>query len=277
MGLTTTLPLPGGGQLNTRIDGPEGAPWVVLSNSVLTDLRIWDGQIAALAQDHRVLRYDQRGHGGSSPPQGAMDFAGYGADLLAVLAHHQVNRCAFVGLSMGVPTGLAALVQAPERFAAFVAVDGVAASAPGREAFWHERRETAEREGMAEIARSTQPRWLSGVTDDSAPAQALRKMIKATPTAGFAAATHALASYDQSAALPHLTMPFLGLAGELDGAMPEAMRRQFAALPKAQFALIPGAGHLPNFQAPEAFSASLLGFLTAQRSDIFPEILKENL
>ena len=52
-----------------KIDGPEGAPWLVFSNSLATDIAMWDEQAAALKNRFRVLRYDQRGHGGSDAPE----------------------------------------------------------------------------------------------------------------------------------------------------------------------------------------------------------------
>lgn len=252
---------PDGCRLQARLDGPEEAPCVVLVNSVLTDLAVWAAQIPALAARYRVLRYDQRGHGGSDAPEGAMDFDRYGADLLAVMDGAGVDRCAVVGLSMGCPTALAATAAAPHRFAAFVAVDGVARSAPGREAFWAERRDTARRDGMQAIADSTAPRWLPGLAPEAEQSQRLRRMIAATPVAGFAAATHALGAYDHAAAAAALACPVLAIAGAEDGAMPEAMARQFGGLPGAQTAVIPGAGHLPNFQTPDAFTRVLLAFL----------------
>ena len=259
------LSLLDGGHLNVRIDGAEGAPWVVMSNSVLTDLSIWDAQIAPLTKRFRVLRYDQRGHGGSSLPEEPMNFADYGNDLHLLLEDQGIKRCTFVGLSMGVPTGLAALAKAPERFAAFVAVDGVAKSAPGREAFWAERRETARDKGMIEIAKTTVLRWLPGATD--AMITSLQDMVAQTPVAGFAAATSALASYDHVEALRHLDGPFLGIAGAEDGAMPDAIKRQFGDLNDARFANISDAGHLPNFQQADAFNDVLLTFLS-DNSDI---------
>ncbi|WP_289151919.1 alpha/beta fold hydrolase [uncultured Salipiger sp.] len=256
-----TIPLPDGGTLHARIEGPDGAPWVVFSNSVMTDLTVWDAQAAALCGDYRVLRYDQRGHGQSSVFEGPMDFDGYGADLLALLSACGVRDCVFVGLSMGAPTGLAAFAARPDLFAGFVVADGVSKSAPGREAFWTERRDTARAEGMDRIARETAARWMPGVAPEDPRAMALVTMIAATPVEGFAAATHALQSYDQSAALAGLTVPFLGIAGEKDGAMPEAIRTQFGTLPRASFAEIPGAGHVPNFQTPDAFTTALRTFL----------------
>lgn len=258
-----TIPLPDGSHLNARVDGPDGSPAVVFSNSVLTDLSVWDAQAEALSGEYRVIRYDQRGHGASDVSEGAMAFTGYGADLLALLDALKVERCTFVGLSMGVPTGLAALTAAPKRFERFVAVDGVSRSAPGREAFWQERRDTARAQGMGEIAESTAPRWMPDTASDAPALTRLKEMVAATPVEGFAAATHALGAYDHSDAVALLTMPFLGVTGEKDGAMPEAVRKQFATVPGAQFTDIPGAGHLPNWQAPDAFNTALLAFLTA--------------
>lgn len=267
MSETRIIPLPDGGQLNARMEGPEGAPCLVFSNSVLTDLSVWDAQAGVLGDRYRVLRYDQRGHGGSSVSGGAMDFTRYGADVLAILDAFGIARCTFVGLSMGVPTGLAALAAAHDRFERFVAVDGVSRSAPGREAFWSERRDTARAEGMDVIAAQTAPRWLPGLPEDAPRVRRLREMIEATSVEGFAAATHALGRYDQSDALRRLACPVLGIAGENDGAMPDAMRSQFGAVAGARMSVIPGAGHLPNFHVPEAFNAALSAFLEATAPD----------
>ncbi|MDF0601379.1 alpha/beta fold hydrolase [Psychromarinibacter sp. C21-152] len=265
------IALPGGPRLTVRIDGPEDAPWVVLSNSVMTDFTLWDGQIPALADRYRVLRYDQRGHGGSDVPDGPMRFDDYGADVIALLDALDVSRCTFVGLSMGTPTGLAAYAAAPDRFAGFVAVDGVARSAPGREAFWTERRELARSHGMAALADGTAARWMPGASENDPAVAALVEMIARTPSEGFAAATHALQSYDYTDVVPRLDVPVLSIAGAQDGALPDTIRSQFGAVPGAGFATIPGAGHLPNYQCPDAFNTALTAFLDAHT----PQTTKE--
>ncbi len=258
---THTITLPDGTLLNARLEGPEDAACVLFSNSVLTDLSIWDAQVEALKGDYRVLRYDQRGHGASGVPDGPMGFSRYGADVIDLLAALGIARCTFVGLSMGVPTGLAAYQAAPEMFERFVVVDGIAKSAAGREAFWTERRETARMSGMVRIAEETAPRWMPGVEDTAPEMVRLKAMVAGTPVEGFAAATHALSNYDLSSVARTLTCPFLGITGEKDGAMPEAVRSQFEPLPDAQFTDIPGAGHLPNYQVPDAFTTALSAFL----------------
>jgi 3-oxoadipate enol-lactonase len=55
-----------GARLAFRVDGAAGKPWLLLSNSLAADLRMWDDQIGLLTRTHRVLRYDTRGHGGSA-------------------------------------------------------------------------------------------------------------------------------------------------------------------------------------------------------------------
>ncbi len=254
------LATPDGGSLHVRLDGDDDAPWLVFANSVLSDLSIWDAQVESLKDRFRLLRYDQRGHGRSSLPAGPMNFEEYGADLLTVLDSCAVDRCIFAGLSMGVPTGLAAHQVAPGRITAFVAVDGMAKST-GRAAFWAERREAAQSAGMGKIADSTAMRWLPGCVDTDPIIAAAKRMIQKTSVEGFSAATHALEGYDFLPALDSIVVPFLGIFGALDGAMPQTMPEQFGAIPGAEFAEIPDAGHIPNFQHPDAFNMVLRSFL----------------
>ena len=260
--------LPDGNILNYRIDGPADAPWVVFANSVMTDLHVWQHQLDVLAARFRILRYNQRGHGKSTVGSATASFETYGADLLHLLDVLEIRSFHFVGLSMGVPTGLAVLATSPDRFLSFTAVDGVARSAPGREAFWTEKREQAQSEGMATLARTTAERWLPSTPLGSNRYKSLVSMMKATPVDGFAAATRALQSYDLAAALERMTCPFLGIAGARDGAMPDAMRTQFSTVADARFVEIDDAGHLPNFEQPAAFNATLLEFLNAQHEHL---------
>ena len=78
-------PIPDGVSLNTRVDGPEGAPWVVLSNSLGSNLSMWDGQVPMLTRKYRVLRYDHRGHGQSDVPPGPYTFDRLTADVIGLM------------------------------------------------------------------------------------------------------------------------------------------------------------------------------------------------
>ena len=80
-----------------RIDGPEGAPWMVFSNSLATNLTVWDAQVAAFAGRYRTLRYDQRGHGGTTVPAAAATIPQLADDAAALMAHFGVTGAVFVG------------------------------------------------------------------------------------------------------------------------------------------------------------------------------------
>ena len=93
-------------RVHHRLDGPEDAPVLVLSNSLGTTLAMWDEQAPALAERFRVLRYDQRGHGDSPAPPGPYSIADLGRDVLELLDGLGLERASFCGLSLGGMIGM---------------------------------------------------------------------------------------------------------------------------------------------------------------------------
>ena len=81
------------GDLNYLLEGPAGAPVLVLSNSLGTDLHMWDAQIEAFTQHFQVLRYDTRGHGASLVTDGPYSIEQNGRDVLALLCLLYTSRC----------------------------------------------------------------------------------------------------------------------------------------------------------------------------------------
>src|SRR4029078_9065000 len=107
--------------INYQIDGPDNAPWIVFSNSLLTDISMWDDQAAELKKTHRVPRSDQRGHGGTQVTDGKYSFAMLTTDVIALMDALAIRRASFAGISMG---GMTALLQAQkhtDRFARILA------------------------------------------------------------------------------------------------------------------------------------------------------------
>jgi 3-oxoadipate enol-lactonase len=245
-----------------RLDGEgNGGPWIVTSNSLATDGRIWDAQVPILADRFRILRYDQRGHGGTTVPDGPCDFAQLGGDVLALLDHFAIASCTFVGLSMGVPTALQLWAHAAERIERLVLVDGQPESTPVSTAAWEERIAGARAHGMAAMADATVARWFQPATIAAGNAAQARDIIAATPLEGFVACARALQSYAFADVLPTITVPTLLIVGAGDGGMPATMARMRAHIAGASLVEIPGAGHLPNVEQPAAFNSALGGFL----------------
>src|SRR3990172_4640494 len=87
--------------INYQIDGPAGAPWLVFSNSLATDISMWDEQAAQLKNSFRVLRYDQRGHGRTDAPASRYTFEQLIADVVALMDALAIEKAHFAGLSMG--------------------------------------------------------------------------------------------------------------------------------------------------------------------------------
>ncbi len=104
-----------GVKLNYEIDGREGAPWVTMVTGIANDLTMWDGQLPALTNDLRILRYDFRGHGGSqsSPPPYSMDMLR--SDLVGLWDHLGIERTHLVALGLGGAMILGAAAEHPER------------------------------------------------------------------------------------------------------------------------------------------------------------------
>src|SRR3954464_5735632 len=98
--------MPDAVRLYHRFDGPEGAPVLVLSNSLGTSLEMWDPQMSAFSDRFRVLRYDTRGHPGSPVPPGPYSVADLGRDVTALVGATRIERARFCGLSMGGMTGM---------------------------------------------------------------------------------------------------------------------------------------------------------------------------
>lgn len=250
-----------GTQLAYQVEmvSPE-APWVVFGNSLVTDMSVWAGQAEALRGHCNVLRFDQRGHGASSVSPVPVDFDLLGRDLISLLDHCDIQRCVYVGLSMGVPTGLAAYGEAPQRFEALVFMDGQARSAPNAVQTWGERIDFAREQGMQAYAATTAQRWLTPGSHAERLAP-LERMIAGMPLEGFVSGATALQSYDYADILESIDCPVQFIAGAQDGKMPDNLRGLAHQLQDATFEEIGNAGHLPCFEQPREVNRVLTTFL----------------
>jgi 3-oxoadipate enol-lactonase len=106
-------------EVHHLLEGPEDAPVLVLSNSLGTTLGMWDEQAPALSECFRLLRYDHRGHGGSTVPPGPYRIEDLGRDVLVLLDRLEVGRFSFCGLSIGGMVGMWLAGEAPEHVSAW--------------------------------------------------------------------------------------------------------------------------------------------------------------
>lgn len=249
--------------VHCRIDGPADAPWLVFSNSLATDLSMWDPQADHFSQRFRVLRYDQRGHGRTEAPAGRYSFATLLADALAVMDALEVARAHFCGLSMGGATAMGLAQQAPARLDRVIVCDSPCASTPASAQQWEERIAVAQKEGMAALVEPTVSRWFPPETVAANPPHLtkIRQMIATTPVNGFVGCAAALGDHDYRSAVAKVTRPVLFVAGEKDGTTPAAMRQMQGELAGSRYVEMPGAGHISNLDRPDLFNRALDDFL----------------
>ena len=254
------------GELNYRLDGPQGAPVLVLSNSLGTDLGMWDAQIPAFTEHFQVLRYDTRGHGQSLVSEGPYSIEQLGRDVLALLDALHIERAHFCGLSMGGLIGQWLGIHAGERLNKLVVCN--TAAKIGEPSVWNPRIEMVLRDGpaaMAGLRDASIARWFTADYAQAHPEQVKRitDMLAATSPQGYAANCAAVRDADRRDPLGAIKVPTLVIAGTEDAVTPPSgshfIQEQVAGAQYAEF----HAAHLSNVQAGDAFSQRVLAFLSA--------------
>lgn len=250
-----------GARLHYRVDGAANRPCVVLSNSLGTDLSMWDAQVDALAAGFRIVRYDTRGHGASSAGTGPADLARLGRDVLALLDHLGIARAAFCGISMGGLTGQWLGIHAPERIERLVLAN--TAARIGTAEAWSTRARQVRAAGMDAIADGAAARWFTPAFIERAPAtvDAMLATLRGQDAEGYAACCDALALADLRADAGTIAAPTLVVAGRDDPVTTVADAAWLRdRIPGARLAEV-AASHLSNIEAAAAFTDALRGFL----------------
>ena len=252
--------------LNYRVDGDADAPPLLLSNSLGTTLDMWAPQMPSLTTRFRVIRYDTRGHGASSVPDGPYTMDQLGEDALAVLDALGIARAHFCGLSMGGVTGLWLAIHAPQRIDRLVLAN--TGAKVGTEDLWNGRIETLRSEGSnglpGAFADSIVERWFTRRHRDVAAAAVtqVREMLTGTSSAGYSGNCAAIRDADYRDALAKVRVPTLVIAGTHDPSTPPALGRKLAtSIPGARYVELDSA-HLSNLEQAGAFNAAVLRFLT---------------
>lgn len=255
-----------GARIAYRFDGCEGAPVLMLSNSIATSLHMWDDVMPELVEHFRVLRYDTRGNGASDAPPGAYSLDRMGRDVVELLDALNLERVHFLGLSLGGFIGQWLGVRAPERIDRLVLSNTSAHLGPPE---YFDGRIAELMSGRADRAQTAETfirNWFpAGMIEARSPViEAFRKMVLETSPQGLAGSFAAVRDADLRRIVTLVTRPTLVIAGTYDTVTAASHGEAIAAaIPGASYLALPSV-HLPNVETKEAFVEAVRGFLLSR-------------
>ena len=244
-----------------EVEGPSGAPALVLSNSLGTTRGLWDPQVDALIARHRVVRYDHRGHGRSPVPPGPYSIAELGRDVLRMLDTLDLPSVSFCGTSLGGMVGMWLASHASDRIESLIVLCS-AAHLPPPDA-WYARAALVRAEGTAAVAEAVAARWFTEAFRRDHPEVVDRHVdgLRATDAEGYAACCEAIGDMDLREDLGRIVAPTLVIAGRDDPATTVTDASVIAERVSGARLTVVDAAHLAN----------------VERADLVTDVMTEHL
>ena len=246
-------------------------PALVLLHGFLCDSRCWLPQLAGMSELFTVIAWDAPGAGASSDPPGHLSTDGYARCLAGFLDAIGISSAHIVGLSWGGILAQEFYRRYQERVLSLVLADTYAGwKGSFSESVWRKRLTTC-------LADSTDPPasfvndFVSGALSASATPE-LREQFAAIVRdfhpVGFRLMSLSSADMDTRDLLPTIRAPTLLLWGQDDRRSPLHVATQIhAAIPDAELAIIPHAGHLSNMEQPATFNLHVRRFCAKHDDD----------
>ena len=247
--------------IHVEVEGAQDGPVLMLSNSLGSNLHMWDDQVPAWSRHFRLVRYDRRGHGKSSVPKGRYTMERLGRDVLAVLDALAIPKINWCGLSMGGMVGQWLGANAPNRVDKLILSN--TSSYFADKSLWEGRLKTVREKGLAAIVDVNMERWFTKEFRERNP-QAIanmREMFLATKPDGYIGCGEVIRNMDHRPLLAKISAPTLVIAGKQDPATPlegnEFIRHHIAS---ASLAVL-DAAHIANIEQPRVYADTVLKFL----------------
>ncbi len=256
----------GEARLAGDVNGPVGAPALLLLHSLGTTRELWALQLPEFVRHFQVIRSDLRGHGQSSVVAGDYSIDELGKDALAMLDAAGVRRASVCGLSIGGVTAMWLARYASGRVDKIVLANTSARI--GTVQGWSDRIALVRSQGLSPVVATLRGRWFSESFFDRNPAvmQTYAAMLLATDPQGYISCAAALRDTDLSTELAYIDARALVIAGDHDPATTVAdAERLRDGLPRATLIRL-SAAHLSNVEQAGAFTAAALDFLEEGRN-----------
>ena len=253
----------GGATISYAVDGDPAAPALLLINSIGSTREMWARQLPAFSSRHRVIRYDARGHGESSVPQGPYTIEQLALDALAVLDDVGADTADVCGISLGGMTAQWLGLNAPDRVRRLILAN--TAARIGTVESWNERIELVREHGMSAVAEMAMPRWFSPPfhARDPETVHAFRAMVQNCPVDGYLGCCAALRDADLRDRVAGITSHTLLVASTSDTATPPEGLEFIRDRIRGSRLVTVDSGHLSNVERAEEFTAVVVDFLKA--------------
>ena len=261
-----------GGDLQVREDGPRDAPAVVMLHGFACSLHWWDQMTPALARDHRVVRFDLLGHGGSEKPKEGYGMESQARLVAAALDRLGVRRADVIGHSMGGSVVTALAEQRPALVESIVILDSPSKSGDAELPF-------TARLGFVPV--------LGQAIDRVVPDAMIRSGLESAFADGFDVPDRFVedfrdmtyTSYDDShrgaddyskksglaERLADQSVPLLVVFGSQDELVDPNSAQGYRTVPGARVVLLDGVGHSPHVERPAATARLIADFIAQQR------------
>ncbi|MBK0402799.1 3-oxoadipate enol-lactonase [Adhaeribacter sp. BT258] len=233
---------------------------IVFSNSLGTNLTMWDAVVEMVKAEFNVLRYDTRGHGQSSINSATVSIPELGQDVLELLDHLKLEKVYFCGLSMGGLIGQWLGIYAPKRFKKIILTN--TAAKIGTDETWNTRIDLVKTNGLSVLQKGTADRWFTPAFREKNPevvAEILEK-FKQNSIQGYTANCAAVRDADFREELHNLKVPTLIISGLQDEVTKVAdgnfMQEKIPDSSHVQL----DANHLSAVELPKAFARVILEF-----------------
>lgn len=240
---------------------------VVLLHSLGTDHQLWAAQIPALDAHFQVLTPDSLGHGGK-PSKGKINLSAWVKDIDALIAPLE-QPVHLVGLSMGGIQAMAYAARHPHKVRSLVLANTFASL--DQDAAENKIRSIHEAIGTQGMDQYAEQYLLDTLTTEIDPQvrTRLRTAISGVTADDYLRSSEATFRANLVSQLTAITAPTLVMIGDGDKKTPLPLSETLVEhIPDARLAIVPGAGHLSNIDAPDAFNDLLLGFIAARRSTV---------
>ena len=253
--------------LNIKIDGDSSKPKIIFSNSLGSDLSMWDPQVEFFKSDYHIVRYDKRGHGESTPIKGPYTFDLLENDVIKIMDELNIEKSHFIGLSMGGMTSLGLALKHSNRFDKLVCCAARADMPPPAIEAWDQRIAIVKEKGATGVVDGSLERWFSeefrSNTVNNEIITKASEMIKKTSTNGYIGSCEAIKKLDYLKEIGKIKNKFLFISGETDvGAPALAMEEMHHLTSNSQYKCIPKVAHVFNLENPEDTNNIIKDFLS---------------